>query len=390
MYNSPSATGPQPSAESDVSSYLDSISQYTLLKPDETRTLLYNLDEVRKALTTEAIRIPTIRSEVLDVFQRIKGSGTETRHYLEFGQHELPQIQKKLNLHLPLLRALDDKISTTEDLRQKTRIEEKMGILVQELRLKDPKLRELCAHYLENNSSQALDRALTQSLEIRNSIMEANLRLVVSMAKRYAHRGPLVDLIQAGNIGLMRAIDRFKPSLGLQFSTYATPWIRQGIELELKRNGKVIREPNHMHDLKLQVQEAQAALYADNLPSNEPLYIRNWLKENVSNKARIPSLSSIEAALSPRRPVSLTAISEPLDTSREASENLTALVFDEVQTLIKALPEQQRVVIEGRFGLNNNPPKTLQDMANLMKISRERVRQIEVVALEALTKYLAV
>ena len=114
------------------------------------------------------------------------------------------------------------------------------------------------------------------------------------------------------------------------------------------------------------------------------------MKENVSNKARIPSLSSIEAALSPRRPVSLTAISEPLDTSREASENLTALVFDEVQTLIKALPEQQRVVIEGRFGLNNNPPKTLQDMANLMKISRETVRQIEVVALEALTKYLAV
>lgn len=387
MYSSPAATGPKPSAESDTSSYLDSISQYPLLKPDQLRSLLDNLDQVRKTLTTEAVRIPRIRAELLDVFQRIRGSARETRQYLEFGQYELPQVQRKFQLHLPLLQELHDRVSTTEDPDKKTALEEKIGILVHELRIKDPKLRELCRNYLQNNSSRALDRALTQSLEIRNSIMEANLRLVVSMAKGYAHRGPLLDLIQAGNVGLMRAIDRFKPSLGLQFSTYATPWIRQGLEFELRRNGKTIREPNHMNELKVQIQKAQAALHADNLPSNEPVYIRNWMKENASTKARIPTLSAIEAALSPRRLVPLTEFLEPCAISREVSGDLTAPVFDEVQKLIEALPEEQRVVIEGRFGFNNHTPMTLQDIGEILKLSRERVRQIEQAALRTLTKH---
>jgi RNA polymerase nonessential primary-like sigma factor len=235
----------------------------------------------------------------------------------------------------------------------------------------------------------------------RQSMIEHNLRLVVSIAKGYLGRGvPLSDLIEEGNLGLMHAIDKFEPERGFRFSTYATWWIRQSVDRALMYQGRAVRLPVNV------VRELQQVLRA-----------RRALENDVELIATRPDGVRVEdiAALLGRDATSvadLLALAEmpkSLDASMDASGNDQSLgdtLVDELtldptgvtqaheverllQGWIETLSPREQQVLEGRFGLHDHDPETLDTLSERLGLTRERVRQVQNEALLKLKRYLA-
>ena len=222
----------------------------------------------------------------------------------------------------------------------------------------------------------------------RARLANANVRLVVSIAKRYVHQGmDFLDLIQEGNLGLMRAIDKFDHARGYRFGTYAMWWIRQAIARALTNKGHTIRIPAHMVELKAKLARANKALRAQGRGDAT-------LTEIASASAL--SAGQVLAGLElPREPLSLDepihsdgpTLAERLTNSR-AESPMDALVARElsaeVQALLEALTTREREVLSLRFGLGDRAPCTLEEVGRRFSLTRERIRQIEIEALEKL------
>lgn len=223
----------------------------------------------------------------------------------------------------------------------------------------------------------------------RQSMIEHNLRLVVSIAKGYAGRGvPMADLIEEGNLGLMHAIDKFEPERGFRFSTYATWWIRQSVDRALMYQGRAVRLPVNVvrelqHVLRARrVLENDAALVAQRPEGIRVDDIAALLGRDVSDVGDL--LSMAEA------PRSLDAPLGHLDGDQTLGDGLVdALALDpediqhahEVDRLldewVAALSTREREVLEGRFGLHDREPETLDVLSQRLGLTRERVRQVQ-------------
>jgi RNA polymerase primary sigma factor len=216
----------------------------------------------------------------------------------------------------------------------------------------------------------------------RRELAEANLRLVVSIAKRYRNRGlPFADLIQEGNRGLMRAVDKYEHRLGFKFGTYATWWIRQGIQRALHDNGRTVRVPCHQISTLAAIERVRGELILDlgREPTIEEIATKLGVKPEETRSLRVVG----------RHPVSLN---EPVSGEGErALEDFLSdhgastpgefvdllLLRDRIGEVLRSLSPREREVIEYRFGLNDGQPKTLDEVARLYGITRERIRQIE-------------
>ncbi|WP_439536446.1 RNA polymerase sigma factor RpoS [Methyloversatilis sp.] len=240
----------------------------------------------------------------------------------------------------------------------------------------------------------ALSRRVRQGdFEARQTMIERNLRLVVNIAKHYLNRGmPLLDLVEEGNLGLIHALEKFDPERGFRFSTYATWWIRQNIERAIMNQSRTIRLPVHVVKELNQVLRAMRNLEARSGGECCAEDIATLLAKPVEDVRHILSLNEHTASLDAPLDIDPSlSIGESLaDDNQEGPEEQiqNAEIGCLVQAWIAQLNDKQRTVIEFRYGINNREIATLEELADQLSLTRERVRQIQLEALAQLRKIL--
>jgi RNA polymerase primary sigma factor len=269
--------------------------------------------------------------------------------------------------------AIDATDRSAAERERRTRLTKQLRELTQKVHLLPEELASLVA---------VQERRRTLYQRARRELAEANLRLVVSIAKKYRNRGlPFSDLIQEGNRGLMRAVDKYEYRLEFKFGTYATWWIRQGIQRAIADNARTIRVPCHQIGTLAAVERVRGELLARF--GHEPTV------EQIAAVLHVTPEEALSLRLVTRNPVSLhepfggegeRALEDFLDdrsATTPGQEVDQHLLRDRIGEVLRSLTPREREVIEMRFGLKDGQPKTLEEVARAYGITRERIRQIE-------------
>jgi RNA polymerase primary sigma factor len=234
-----------------------------------------------------------------------------------------------------------------------------------------------------------LERQYARGCDARQRLIQANLRLVVSIAKKYRSYGlTIMDLVQEGNIGLMRAVEKFDYTRGHKFSTYATWWIRQAVTRAIADQGRTIRLPVHMNDAIGKVKRAAHALQQTLLrePTAEEIAetmgISATKVRHVLEAARYPL--SLEVPIGYEGEGRIGDYIEDDDAIPPDEAAAASLLRTQIEEVLQKVPERERKIIQLRYGLNDGRYRTLEEVGVEFGITRERVRQIEAVALRRL------
>ncbi|MBF0507222.1 MAG: sigma-70 family RNA polymerase sigma factor [Nitrospirae bacterium] len=384
-------------AEDLVQAYFNSMGDISILTKDEETDLAKKLEQGRDIITKIISTLP--------IFDKIKNTidiedeeGVTTEE--ERADEALIKTLSRLEELIEMAGRTDSKVKrygTLKDFRAFVNEKKKRGLNTKRY---DVLLKEAQADYKKIESEIGIKIEILKDLwlkiskarhlvtEAKNELITRNLRLVVNIAKNYVGRGlPLLDLIQEGNIGLMKAVDKFKYEKGFKFSTYATWWIRQAITRALIDQTKTIRVPVHMMEFYNRVTKASRELTQQ--LGREPT------NEEIAKKLVVPVRKVEEVFRAIQDPIALQTPIGDEDTELEDfigdktspspySDAERIETSEQIQRVLRTLTPKEETVIRMRFGIGVDRDHTLEEVGRYLSITRERVRQIEAKALRKL------